>query len=87
MGTLSLNDFIKIINVIINKNPLINLCENSINSDGVSSFGIISPLHVGQEAPQPSPEPVALTIAPAIIDKIETISPEKDSLLIVTISY
>ena len=79
MGTLSLNDFIKIINVIINRKPLINLCENSMSSDEVSKFGIISPLHVGQEAPQPSPEPVALTIAPARIAKIETTSPEKDN--------
>ena len=50
-----------------------------MSSDEVSKFGIISPLHVGQEAPQPSPEPVALTIAPARIAKIETTSPEKDN--------
>ena len=84
--TWSLNDFTKIINVIINNIPLIDLCKNSISSEEVSSFGIISPLHVGHDEPQPSPEPVALTIAPAIIENIETTSPYKDNLLIITVS-
>jgi hypothetical protein len=67
IGTSSLNDLTKIINVIINSMPLIDLCENSIISEEVLNCGIISPLHVGHDEPQPSPEPVALTIAPAII--------------------
>ena len=33
------------------------------------------PLQVGHDAPQPSPEPVALTIAPAIIEAIEITRP------------
>ena len=43
----------------------------SINS------GMIFPLQVGQEAPQPLPDPVALTIAPARIDMIEDTKPAK----------
>ena len=86
MGTSILNDFTKIIKVIINNTPLTDLCENSISSEGVSNSGIISPLHVGHDAPQPSPEPVALTIAPAIIESTETTNPYKDNLLIITTS-
>jgi hypothetical protein len=51
------------------------------------SAGINLPLHVGHVAPQPSPEPVALTRAPA---KIETIDKERPNFayeLIFTINY
>ena len=85
-GTSLLNDFTKIINVIINNIPLIDLCENSISSEEVLNFGMISPLHVGHDEPQPSPEPVALTTAPAIIENIDTTRPYKDNLLIITTS-
>ena len=86
IGTSLLNDFTKIINVIINNIPLIDLWENSISSEEVLSFGIISPLHVGHEEPQPSPDPVALTIAPAIIENIATTRPFRDNLLIIKTS-
>ena len=74
-GTLLLKDFRKIISVIIKSIPLIDLCENSISSDEVLSSGTILPLQVGHDAPQPSPEPVALTIAPAIIEAMEITRP------------
>ena len=43
-------------------------CENSIISDVSESVGIILPLQVGHVAPHPSPDPVALTNAPARIE-------------------
>ena len=50
-------------------------CENSIISDVSESVGIILPLQVGHVAPHPSPDPVALTNAPARIESIERNNP------------
>ena len=50
-------------------------CENSIISDVSESVGIIFPLQVGQVAPHPSPDPVALTNAPARIESTERTKP------------
>ena len=61
----------------INKIPLTALCENSINSGISESSGITLPLHVGHVDPQPSPDPVALTIAPANIEKIARNNPAR----------
>jgi len=60
---------------MINKTPLIDLWLNSIISDVVSRLGTTLPLQVGQDAPHPSPDPVALTIAPARIERIEVTRP------------
>lgn len=64
-------DLIKIMSVTISKIPLIDLWENSITSDVSDNWGITFPLHVGHVDPHPSPEPVALTNAPAKIDNID----------------
>ena len=50
-------------------------CENSIISEVSESVGIILPLQVGHVAPHPSPDPVALTNAPARIDSTERTKP------------
>ena len=50
-------------------------CENSICSEAEFKVGITRPLQLGQEDPHPSPEPVALTTAPAMIEKIESANP------------
>ena len=68
-------ELIKIYIVTINKTPLMLRCENSIISDVSESVGIIFPLHVGQVAPHPSPDPVALTNAPARIESTERTKP------------
>ncbi len=49
--------------------------------------GIILPLHVGHVAPQPSPEPVALTKAPAKIETIDKNRPNFAYELSFTVSY
>ena len=87
MVTELLKDFIKIAIVTINNKPLIALCENSICSEAEFRDGITRPLQVGHEEPHPSPEPVALTTAPAIMEKIESIKPDLDKLKSVILSY
>ena len=72
---------------MISNNPLMSRWENSICSAAELREGMIRPLQLGQEDPHPSPEPVALTIAPAIIDKTESPNPAPLSLYSVTISY
>ena len=72
---------------MIFEGTLINLCENSICSEAEFRDGITCPLQLGQEEPHPFPEPVALTTAPAIIDKIERIKPVLDKLKSVTINF
>ena len=69
--------FKKIINVTTNKIPLTVLWENSISSGISESSGITLPLHVGHVDPQPSPDPVALTIAPANIEEIARNNPAR----------
>src|SRR5689334_21740035 len=44
--------------------PLDRRCENSIMVSICGAKGITSPLHVGQCAPHPAPDPVARTNAP-----------------------
>jgi len=68
-------DLIKIMSVTISRIPLTDLWENSITSDVSDNWGIIFPLHVGHVDPQPSPDPVALTNAPAKIDNIDRTIP------------
>ena len=68
-------DLIKIMSVTISRIPLTDLWENSITSDVSDNWGIIFPLHVGHVDPQPSPDPVALTNAPAKIDNIDRMIP------------
>ena len=70
----------------MSKSPLTERWENSINSEVSVSPGIILPLHVGHVAPQPSPEPVALTKAPAKIETIDRKSPNFVYELIFTIN-
>ena len=67
--------FAKIIKVTTNKTPLTERWENSINSEVSDNAGIIFPLHVGHVAPHPSPDPVALTNAPAKIEAIDNKRP------------
>ena len=62
-------------------------CENSIISDVSESVGIIFPLHVGQVAPHPSPDPVALTNAPARIESTESTKPSFVLKSNLTVSY
>ena len=54
--------------------PLSALCVYSIKAAVVKKSGRTLPLHVGQEVPQPLPDPVALTIAPARIDNMEKLT-------------
>ena len=75
-------DLVKIMSVTISKIPLIDLWENSITSDVSDNWGIIFPLHVVLVDPQPSPDPVALTNAPAKIDNIDRTIPS-----FVSVSY
>lgn len=77
----------KMATVTISNKPLIALCENSICSDVELKDGITRPLQLGHEDPHPSPEPVALTTAPAIIERIESTKPVLDKLKSVTINY
>ena len=75
---LSISNFLELIKiyiVTINKTPLMLRCENSIISDVSESVGIILPLQVGHVAPHPSPDPVALTNAPARIESTERSNP------------
>ena len=71
----------------MSKTPLTERWENSINSEVSVSAGINLPLHVGHVAPQPSPEPVALTRAPAKIETIDKKRPNFAYELIFTINY